>query len=644
LPTWHMDKWKLLEPIKVGTTSFRNRMVMAPMATCLAGLDGSVTKEMIDYYSERAKGALGAIIIEYTFVDKGGQGKPNQLGAYSDHLMPGLNQLAESIKASGTVAFLQIVHVGGRAPKEVTGRQPVAPSPADIYGELPRELTIAEIEEIQNAFAEAARRAKQAGFQGVEIHGAHDYLISQFLSSYMNRRTDKYGGALENRALFSLELIGKIREKVGNQFTLGYRMNGSDYVGGGITPDDASRFAEMLQGAGIDYVHVSAGIGDSPQYVIQPMYIEQACNVHLAENVKKAVKIPVITVGSHTVETAEEALREGKADLVAFGRPLLADPQLAVKLISGRIEDILPCIRGNNGCVSNIAMCRAIRCEVNPAAGREAAFRVVPAKTRKNVVVVGGGIAGMEAARLAALRGHEVTLIEKTEKLGGHLVEASVPEFKGGLKRLVNWSINQVSKGGIKIQLGTEVTPELVQKLKPDVLIVAVGSDYAMPAVAGMEKSLVVTASDVLLGKKTIGGRVVVLGGGLIGCETALYIAEQFQKPVSIVEMLDEILINVDRPSKKALTERLGKAGVEIHVGWRSQEIADGRVICTDKQGQRHALEADTVVLAIGLVERRELVEKFRDLVPQVYAVGDCVEARNIYHAFEDAWHTVFMI
>jgi 2,4-dienoyl-CoA reductase-like NADH-dependent reductase (Old Yellow Enzyme family)/thioredoxin reductase len=640
----HTGKWKLLEPIEVGTMSLRNRIVMAPMATCLAGLEGSVTKEIIDYYSERASGGIGAIIVESTYIDKRGQGKPNQLGIYSDHLIPGLSQLAKAIKAGGTGAILQINHVGGVASQKVIGKQPVAPSLARFFKEVPHVLTLTEIEEIQNTFAEAGRRAKQAGFEGVEVLAGHDYLICQFLSPYINGRTDKYGGDLEHRALFALEVIEKIRDKVGDQFTLGFRINGDDFVPGGITPDEVNRFAGMLQDKGVDYIHVSAGLRDSIQYVIQPVYIKPACNVHLAERIKKIVKIPVITVGSHTVETAEKALKEEKADLVAFARPLLADPQIGAKLASGRMEDILPCIRGNVGCLSNIFKDQPIRCEVNPAAGREAAFKAVPTKNRKNIIVVGGGISGMEVARLSALRGHKVTLIEKTEKLGGHLIEASVPEFKRELKQLVKWSIAQVSKGNIKIQLGTEATPELIKKLKPDVLLVAVGSDYIIPSMGGTEKLSVVTASDVLLGKKNIGERIAVLGGGLVGCETALYIAEQLKKSVSIVEMLDDILIEADMPSKIALTDRLRKASVEIYTGWRSEEITDNSLICTDQQGQRHELEADSIVLAVGLIEKKEIVDKFRGLAPEVHALGDCIEARNISHAFEDAWHIVSKI
>lgn len=526
------------------------------------------------------------------------------------------------------------------------GRQPVAPSaiPCKHVGVMPRELSLAEIEEIQNAFAEAARRAKQAGFDGVEIHGAHGYLICEFLSPYTNKRTDKYGGGLENRALFALEIIKKVRDKVSNEFTVGYRMSADEYVPGGLTIEETSGFARMLENANVDYVHVSAGIYESLPHMVPPMYVERAHLVHLAEGIKKAVNIPVITVGAHDVETAEKALQEGKADLVALGRPLIADPELPQKLASGRIDDIRPCIRGNEGCLSRFNLGQTIRCEVNPAVGREGEFKITPAVTSKNVVVVGGGIAGMEAARVAALRGHEVTIIEKRDRLGGHLIEASAPRFKEKTKQLLEWATNQVRKNGVKVQLKTEVTPSLVEKLKPGVLIIAVGSDFIVPAVPGVDSPCAATAGDVLLGKKAIGDRVVVVGAGLVGCETALYIAEELRKKVIIIEMLNEMLVEVENLCKTALTERLQEAGVEVRLGWHLDKIIDKGVVCRDKMWQRHKVEANTVVFATGLAARKGLVEELKTLVPEVYVIGDCVEARKIYHAFEDAWRVALLI
>jgi 2,4-dienoyl-CoA reductase-like NADH-dependent reductase (Old Yellow Enzyme family)/thioredoxin reductase len=642
-----INKWKLLEPIKVGTMSLRNRIVMPAMESRLSRPDGSVTRAMIDYYAERAKGGVGAIIIENTFVDgKESRSSLSSSGLYNDHMIAGKSELAEAIKANGAAALIQLSHGGRQCTAEATGRQPVAPSaiPCKVVGVMPREITPDEIEEVQNAFAEAARRAKQAGFDGVEIHGAHGYLICQFLSPYTNKRGDKYGGSLVNRARFALEIIKKVRNKVGGGFTVGYRISADEYVPGGLTLEETSRFAGMLQAAGVDYVHVSAGIYESDYHIVPPLYLERAHLVHLAEGIKKAVSIPIITVGAHDAETAEKTLREGKADLVAIGRGLIADPELPNKLASGRIDDIRPCIRGNEGCISRFDTGETIRCEVNPACGREGTFRITPAAKKKRIMIVGGGIAGLEAARVAALRGHEVTLVDRGERLGGHLIEASVPRFKEDTGHLLNWAINQVEKGKVKVQLKTEATPGLIKQAKLEVLIIAVGSGFIIPQVPGCDKACAITADNVLLGKQTVGDRVVVVGAGLIGCETALYLADELAKKVTIVEMLDEMLVGVQGMCQKALKERLQEAGVKVHLGWHLDEIMDRGVICTDRRRQRHEIEADSVVLATGLRAKKELAEQFKDLAPEVYVIGDCVEARKIYHAFEDAWRAAILI
>ena len=641
-----MVKWKLLEPIRLGQLCLKNRIVMPPMEARLNGPDGSITRRMIRYYAERAKGGAGLIIVQNTHVDgKASRSAASQGGIHHDHMIAGLNELAEAIQSYRTAAVIQIGHGGRQCAPGAAPMPPVAPSAIPYSGGvMPRELTLAEIEEIQDAFAEAARRAKQSGFDGVEIHGAHGYLICEFLSPNSNRRTDKYGGNLENRARFPLEIVRKVREQVGNDFVVGYRLSADEYVPGGLELEETGKFARMIEEAGISYIHVSAGTYDSLPHMVPPMYIERAHLVHLAEGIKKLVNVPVITVGALDVETAEEALREGKADLAALGRALIADPEIPNKLGSDRLDDIRPCIRGNEGCLSRFNLGRTMRCEVNPACGREEDFNITPAVNKKRVMVVGGGIAGMEAARIAQLRGHEVTLFEKTGQLGGHLLEASVPQFKQKTKALLAWANRQLDKERVSIELGTEVTPDLVREIKPDVIILAVGSDYLIPKVKGCNNSCVCTAGDVLLGNSSVGNRVMIIGGGLVGCETALYIADELGKKVTVVEMLDEILPETENLCKIVLTESLQQSGVEVHKGFHLEEIMNGSVIGTNNEGKRRQIETDTVILATGLGAREKTVALFNSLAPEVDTVGDCAKARNIYSAFEDAWRVALAI
>ncbi len=636
--------WKINEPFITKKLSLRNRIVMPPMLTTYATKDGAVSDRMLDYYMTRAKGGVGVIIVEASFIDnRCSKFREHQLGIYSDKLLPGLTRLSTVIKSNGAVAICQLCHAGRATFRSIVGAQPVAPSQIPFGDELPQELTVDCLVRIQDTFAEAARRAKEAGFDGVELHGAHGYLLTQFISPLYNKRTDAYGGNLNNRARFALETIKKLKASVGEDFIVGYRTNCHDDIKGGVfspLSQEVVDFAAMLENAGIDYIHLTGGTIDQPQYTVQPMYIEEACYVACAGQVKRALKkVPLIVAGSLTVTSAEKVLTEGKADLVAFGRSLIADPELPNKIAKGLVSDIRPCIRGNLGCLSNIRRSLGIACEVNPVVGREAQFDIKPARIKKNVVVIGGGIAGMEAARNASARGHRVTLIERESDLGGHLIEASVPEFKKATKRLLNWGINQLVKSSVQVLLKTEASPNLIERLKPDVLIVAVGSEYDTALISKMHATCALKPDEVLLGKKEIQRKVVVIGGGLIGCEIALYMASELRKEVVIIEKMMGILNEeVGANIPEALIEKLDWAGVKIELGLDCKEISDNRVICSNKQGQVRVMAADTAVIATGLLPRKDQAEIFAVLAPEVYRIGDCAETRNISNCFKDAW------
>jgi len=635
---------KLLEPIKIGTKTARNRIFMPPMEARLNTMYGDVTNEMIDYYAARARGGVGTVVVENTFVDdKESRSSLISSGLYSDHLIRGKAQLAEAIKDEGALAIIQLSHGGRQCNGAANPLQPVAPSPimCSVTERIPIELTTDKIHEIQDSFAQAARRAKMAGFDGVELHGAHGYLIASFTSPYTNRRADEYGGSIENRSRFAVEILKKVRDIVGEDFIVGIRMNGSEfYPDGGLTEEESPRLAELFEPY-VDYISVSGTTYETGAlWNMAAMYVPDGPMVFLADAIKKVVNVPVVTVGSLDKDSAEAVLAEGKADIAAMGRALLADPELPNKLMAGRPEDILPCCRGNEGCMTRFFLGQTMRCELNPACGRERAYKLsgpLPEHARKKIAVIGGGIAGMEAARVADILGHDVTLYEMTDTLGGHLIEGSIPDFKEKTRQFVDWLICGLGKSSVVIKKNTEIKPDDIDKLDADVMIVAIGSEYAVPEVNGIENA--VCAKDALI--DGVGGvSVAVIGGGLIGCETALMLAEQGKK-VTIVEMTGDIVPDHEPNAKAGLEDRLGKAGVKVLLNSKAVSIEPpGAVVCED--GSK--VEADIAVNAAGLVARASQAQKLASSDKAVYVIGDCDEARKIYDAMHEAWRAVLDI
>ncbi|MCL2111837.1 MAG: NAD(P)/FAD-dependent oxidoreductase [Clostridiales bacterium] len=634
---------KLLESIKINNMELRNRIFMPPMETRLNTVDGDVTSEMLDYYAVRAQGGAGLVVVENTFVDaKESRSSLISSGLYSDHLIRGKNLLAEAIKGHGAAAVIQLSHGGRQCTAAANPLQPVAPSTVmcNVTGRMPRELPIAEIHEIEDAFAQAARRAKQAGFDGVEIHGAHGYLVSSFFSPYTNRRTDEYGGSMENRGRLAKEILEKVRAIVGAYFIVGIRMNGSEfYPDGGLTEAESPLLAKMFEPY-VDYISVSGSTYETGAlWNIAAMYVGDGPMVFLADAIKKVVDVPVVAVASLDAAAAERVLEEGKADMAALGRALIADPELPNKLAQGRAEDILPCCRGNEGCITRFYDGKSIRCELNPACGRERAYGLAGA-ARKKVAVIGGGIGGMEAARVADLAGHGVTLYEKTGELGGHLIEGSVPDFKEKTGHYLEWLKRQVGKGGVKVSLNTEIAPDDIAGMSVDAVIIAVGSEYISPNAFGIERA--VCAKDALM-DGVAAESVAVIGGGLIGCETALMLAEQGKK-VTVLEMLGDIVPGHEANAKAGLVHRMKAAGVDVRLNTKVAGIGDGHVEC--EGGER--IECGDVVNAAGLKARKDLAgqlaAKTAAAGKEAYIIGDCKEARKIYDVTHEAWQAVLRI
>lgn len=637
-----MNYEKLLEPIRVGHHVWRNRIVMPACETRLSNPDGSSSREMADYYGERAKGGAAAIIVENTFVDnKESRSSLVSSGMYNDHMIASRYYVSQAIKEGGADAILQISHGGRQANAGATGLQCVAPSeiPCKFVQRKPRALTHDEIVEIEDCFAAAALRAKMAGFDGVEIHGAHGYLICSFLSPYTNHRTDEYGGSAENRARFPKNIIRKVREAVGPDFIVGYRLSASEGVEGGLTPVDTAAFAKSIEND-VDYINVAAGIYETmEQYIIPPNYEPHAMVVPFAKVIKEQVtQCPVIVVNSLTPETAEKALEDECADVIAMGRPLIADPELPNKLMQGRREDIRPCCRGHEGCVSLFFSGCPIRCEVNPQCGRERELKLVKTTNPQNIVIVGGGVAGMEAARYASEVGHHVTLIEKSKELGGHFIEATIPSFKEDHKNVLEWLKTQVNKADIRILMNTEATPELIKELNPDTLIIATGSKYVSLPIPGITQAIKPDAA--IKREVSIGDKVVVIGGGLVGAEVALDLGNE-GKDVTIIEMLPGIVLQDEPLSQISLTKHLAKANVKCLTSCKVIEIKENTVVYETEDHKQLEVPYDTVVSATGLKPDDEMSDQFKGICKKVIKIGDARQAKKIFECFHQAWQAV---
>jgi 2,4-dienoyl-CoA reductase-like NADH-dependent reductase (Old Yellow Enzyme family)/thioredoxin reductase len=645
---------KLFEPIKIGKKIVKNRICMPSMCMNFAGPDGETTELDVAYYAARAKGGAGLITIDYACVSPEGRGMPGQRGIWDDKFIPGLAMLANVIKALGATTNIQLHHAGINA---ITG-EVVGPSRLSnqyYFISKPRELSTEEVEQLVEKFASAALRAKMAGIDMVEVHGTHGYLVCQFLSPITNRRTDKYG---RDRALFAIEIVRAIKKKCGEDYPVIFRLCADEFVEGGITLNYAKEVAKRLEDAGVDMLNVTGGNYDTLYYPVPPMYVEGEEGevyyrfIKLASEIKKVVNIPVCSGGLILdPKTAEKVLEENMVDMVFLGRQLIADPDWPIKVMNGKLDDIRPCIACNDGCLGEIFNYRTGRCSVNPLVGYEYKYEIeekLPAALKKKkILVIGSGPAGLEFARIAAIRGHEVSIVEEDGKIGGTLNIASTPPFKKRLKKLIDWYGIQLKKLGVKITFNTKGTVKLIEKYNPDVVIIATGSEPLIPNIPGIENA--VPAEDVLVGKKTIGNDVIIIGGGLVGCETALHLSKQ-GKNVTLIEALPEVARDMEITSKMFFTDpRIGlfrKYKIKVVMNRPVIEVKKDGVTLTDALGRREFIKGDIVIYAVGRTSRlnKELVEELKKSGKEVYIIGDAKEPRKAFDAIHEAFFTAILI
>jgi len=621
---------KLLEPGKIGQMAVRNRMVMPPMATRLHSEEGYVNQRTKDYYEARSKGGIGLIIVEATTIDSPeGKGFNNQLIIDDDKFIPGMRELTEVIHRHGAKTALQLHHIGPQGNSTITKHQPVAPSPiATRGGEMARPLTEADIARLVTCYALAAGRAKKAGFDGVEVHSAHGYLLAAFLHPAINFRQDRYGGSTENRARFLIEILKAIRQEVGREYPLWCRINSEVII----------EYSRIIEEAGVNALHISAPTSRGDP-AIPPAGERPGPLLSVAEALKMVVSVPIIV--SHRIEPiqlAESALRDGKADFIAFGRAVLADPELPNKVASGRLEDVKPCLRCN-ACFQGMATRpEGIHCSVNPALSREREYNITKAPRSKKVIIIGGGPAGMEAARVASMRGHRVKLYEKDKKLGGQLLLAQLPRYKQTIGDLVHYLSGQMDKQGVELHRATEVTDDLITKEAPDAVVLATGASPFIPDIPGIKRDNVVLAGDVLTGSVKVGDRVVIIGGELVGCEVGDLLAYA-GKEVTLTTLESDLLtFDVSAVTRESLLYRLHSMGVVILTGVQYKKITGDSVILVDKEGKEQAIKADTIVLAAGTRPNSELALLLKKRVSEVYSVGDCVTPRKILDAMNEGY------
>ena len=630
-------------PLQLGPVEIKNHFIVSPMVMNCCNEDGTTTEKWIAYHEEKAKGGWGLIITEDVAVDPTGRTYQFLPGLWADYQIESHKRLTERVHAAGAKIFAQIFHGGRQTQQWITGQQVWAPSPipCPVKKEMPHEMTTQEVDDMIEKFGDAAYRAKFAGYDGVQIHGGHGYLITEFASSYSNKRIDKYGGNFMNRMRFPVEIVKNIKAKCGDDFPIDYKISGEEQVEGGTNIEDTKAMAMVLEEAGVTSLNVSVGVYESWYMQVPPSVMGHGWLTKYSSEIKKVVNIPVTTVGRiNNPLVAEAIIKSGKADACYMGRASLADPHMPNKAMAGHFEDIIQCIACLQGCSGQIDAVPAKHggCTLNPRTVMEDEWKIEDAPVKKRVVVIGAGPAGCEAAIVMAQRGHDVTVYDRNDRIGGMYRIAAIPPWKGEIIDFIRWQATQMEKLGVKVVLNTDVTKDMIANMKPDAVVVATGYHQFVPPFPGKDRDFVIASNDVLDGKADVQGKIAVIGGGLVGAETANYLA-MHNDDVTIIEMLPEIAGEEPGSMRKFLMESYEEHHVDIHVNTAVQTINEDKTITVKVGGERKLLGPfDYVLTAVGLHGNTELKGVLEDIVPEVKYVGGALQRGNALDAIREGY------
>jgi 2,4-dienoyl-CoA reductase-like NADH-dependent reductase (Old Yellow Enzyme family) len=634
----------LFSPLEVGGMTVPNRVFMAPMERNFANADGTVSERTLAHYEACAAGGVGWIDVESTFVDQRGRGRTHQLGIHDDACVPGLTALVDRVHAHGPRIGIELHHAGRQTASGLTGQQPIGPSPVpcpEVANEIPHELAPREIDEVVSLYGQAARRASEAGFDAIELHSAHGYLPLAFLSPLTNQRTDGYGGSFENRARFSVRVLETMRKAARPGIVVGVRFSASEFLEGGLTVEDMALYAQILETAGAQYLSLSAGQYASFQVIIPPMDTPAGFLLPLVDRIKSGVSVPIVAVSRFAdPRDADQAIAEGRVDMAGFGRAFLTDPEWPRKARGGRLDEIVHCIGCNQGCTARIALQRDVTCLVNPVCGRELELTAEPAARRKRVLVVGGGPAGLEAARVAAERGHEVVLCERGSELGGLTRIAGLLPYRDGWRVFVDDALRRIERSAVEVWLETEIDEDRIRELAPDAIVFATGSRYEPAPIRGAWEGLVTDPAALLRAGEGGGARAVVIGGGMLALGVAEWLAQRGTE-VTVVAAGDAVGDGLAQPNQ--LPRVLENPRISVETGTGVLRAAGGSVFIGLAGALGPLFERELAGVSVVVDSERRKSEnglawlaRTRALAPEIHEIGDCDAPRSALEAVYD--------